>query len=113
MKNIIIAMRSGDFDLENDGQYWSEADKRMLIDFFNEGIGITKMALEMGRSEPAIVQQLVKERMFEHETQTRRSRERSCICRCPQCEDYKTCPRSPVNARGTACPMEGGSVEDA
>ena len=104
MKNNIIAMRSGDFDLDNDGHYWSAAEKRLLIDCFNEGMGISEMALQMGRSEPAIVQQLMKERMFEHETQTRKSRGSSRSCKCPQCDEYKTCPRSPLNANDTTYP---------
>ena len=113
MKNNIIAMRTGDFDLENDGQFWSEADKHILITCFNEGMGISEMALQMGHSEPAIVQQLMKDQMFQHETQTRKRREPSRKCRCPQCDEYRTCPRSPLNTNDTFCSMEGEIPENA
>lgn len=103
-------MRTEGAGLENDGQYWSEADKSILLALFNEGVGITEIALKLGRSEPAILQQLVKERMFEHETQVRRSRKSKNQCQCPTCSYYETCRHSPLNRCYTVCSMEGENV---
>lgn len=114
MTEVVIAMRTERTGLDNDGQYWSEADKRLLIEYFKEGLGITEIALKLRRSEPAIVQQLVKEHMFEHETRSRRSRKPKNQCMCLGCFNYEECPRSPHNFSGaTGCSPKGGVADHA
>lgn len=87
----IIAMRTLGAGLEKDGLMWSDEDKRDLAELFHNGVGLTKIALQMKRSEPAVVQQLVKDKFFQNETKsrTRTKRERGCLC--PNCANYECC----------------------
>lgn len=114
MTKEIIAMRTEGKGLENNNQYWSEADKMCLIHYFNEGVGISEMALKMGRSELAIVQQLMKDRMFEHETKPRcRHTKKNDRCLCEKCDEYDSCPYSPSNRKGTSNSDKGEDNEYA
>lgn len=87
----IVAMRTSGAGLDKDGLVWSDEDKRTVAELFHNGIGITEIALQMQRSEPAIVQQLVKDKFFQNETKsrTRTKRERGCLC--PDCSNYERC----------------------
>lgn len=108
MNKDVIDMRMKGIGLYNDSQFWTEADKSLIISFFNDGMGITEMALKLGRSEPAIMQQLIKDNMFEHEKRTHRCRvKKPLACGCLECIFNEVCPRSPSNYIYMSCPMEG------
>ena len=95
--NEIIAMRMYGEGLDNDGQYWSEQDKKKLEDRFAEGVGITEIAMEFKRSEPAIVQMLMKGDHFRTEIKSRNRSNRGQRCLCGRCPDCELCPYSPKN----------------
>lgn len=96
-KEKIVAMRTFGKGLDNDGAYWSTADKRQLEEAFDTGVGITTIALLLGRSEPAIVQQLAKAQKFQAETQKRRCRKDDVMCCCGKCSLREKCRFSPKN----------------
>lgn len=110
--NDIIAMRLYGEGLDNDGQYWSEQDKK-LKEYFDTGVGITELALMLKRSEPAIVQMLVKENHFKSEVKPRNRSDRGQRCICVKCSDYHVCPYSPKNRDKSflteSCPKEAGA----
>ena len=89
----IIAMRTSGAGLDNDGQIWSESDKQIVEKLFYSGAGITEIALEMKRSEPAVMQQLVKDKFFQNETKSRTRAKREQSCLCPNCAQYESCKR--------------------
>lgn len=111
--NEIIAMRMYGEGLDNDGQYWSEKDKKQLEKLFAEGAGITEIALELKRSEPAIVQMLIKGDYFRTEIKSRNRSNRGRRCICGRCNDYEFCSYSPKNrdkALATeSCPKEANA----
>lgn len=53
----IKAMRQRTFILEREGCCWSDDDRRQLQNLFEQGVGVTEIALTLRRSENAVVQQ--------------------------------------------------------
>lgn len=53
-------MRTRTVRLDREGDYWTEDEKNQLIKMFQQGEGITAMALQFQRTEPAIMQQIEK-----------------------------------------------------
>lgn len=43
---------------EREGEYWSDEEREDLSRKFNEGAGISEIAVALHRSEPAIMQQI-------------------------------------------------------
>ena len=89
----IIAMRTSGAGLENDGLMWTDADRKTIAELFHNGIGITEIALKVKRSEPAVMQQLVKDKFFQNETKSRTRAKREQSCLCPNCAQYESCKR--------------------
>jgi len=66
---------------EREGEYWSDEEREDLSRKFNEGAGISEIAVALHRSEPAIMQQIEK----------RAARQLNCLCgRCGN--DPALCP---------------------
>ena len=83
----IINMRQRTTRLEREGDYWTEEEKFQLETLFEQGVGITQIALCLQRTEPAVFQQI--EKMDLYERRRRPSRRRSVkqmICLCNRCE---------------------------
>ena len=56
----VINMRRRTVRLDREGDYWTDEEKQKLVQKFLEGEGITAIALELQRSEPAIYQMIEK-----------------------------------------------------
>lgn len=54
----VKSMRNRTIRLDRHGDYWAAEEKEKLVRKFNEGEGITAMALEFQRTESAIIQQI-------------------------------------------------------
>lgn len=54
----VINMRNRDSKLRNEGEYWTDEERRQLAANYIGGMGITEMAILFQRSEQAICQQL-------------------------------------------------------
>ena len=87
LKPKIIAMRKEGEGMENDGHYWTEEDINHLIEDHNDGIGISEMAVEFGRSENAIIQQMYREGLLV--TPETKKRHRDPKPEPPTCETCK------------------------
>ena len=109
----IIAMRLYGEGLDNDSQYWTDKDKKRLEDDFAAGVGITEIALELKRSEPAIVQMLMKGNHFRTEIKPRNRSNRGRQCICGRCNDFEFCLYSPKNRDKApvteSCPKEANT----
>ncbi|MDO5786046.1 MAG: hypothetical protein Q4P20_13410 [Eubacteriales bacterium] len=93
-QNDLIAMRMNGKGLDNDGLYWSEEDRKTLVNAFESGIGVSEIALLLKRSETAIMQQITREGLMKFETKKRnRSAKKSAKCLCPTCECRDTCDK--------------------
>ena len=105
MKNIhdeLAALRSGNAPPEHSRNFWSKEDLEKLTRRFWEGCGISQTAIEMGRTEVAIYQQLLKQGLLQQQCipRPKRPREEDCDCLCPVCTktDCPNCGKEPKNA---------------
>ena len=60
-QQLLIALRTGEMPAERSGEYWSEEELQLLKRLYCEdGIDISDITLQLGRSELAVCQQLTK-----------------------------------------------------
>lgn len=67
---------------------WLEKEKTLLAEMFNEGAGITEMALYFHRSEKAIFAQINEMGLYERILPPR---QKKSGCLCPECEEREEC----------------------
>ena len=89
-------MRRRTTRLDREGDYWSQAEWDQLIRLFEEGMGITEIAIRLQRTEPAVFQQIEKLDLYRRRENPQRTRTpkayRDCLCRT--CQTPKPlCPR--------------------
>ena len=71
---------------EREGEYRSDEEREDLSRKFNEGAGISEIAVALRRSEPAIMQQIEKLDLFDRKENPRRQRAaRQLNCLCGRC----------------------------
>ena len=102
----VKAMRKGLCGLDNRGNYWGEKDLEELEKLFDSGIGITKIALILGRTETAVMQQLTNRKCFREEV-PHRDRSNEDQCRCSKCYQRRTCQYGPGNRDKRCGQLEG------
>ena len=56
----VRSMRNQTLRADRAGDYWTDDEKNRLRILFDSGAGITEIALELGRTEPAVYQQIEK-----------------------------------------------------
>lgn len=80
-------MRTRTARLEREGDYWTEEEKKELAAQFTAGISITKIAVLLQRTEPAVFQQIEKMDLYgrKKRPQRRKSRPKPAACLCPAC----------------------------
>ncbi len=80
-------MRTRTARLEREGDYWTEEEKKELATQFTAGSSITKIAVLLQRTEPAIFQQIEKMDLYgrKKRPQRRKSRPKPAACLCPAC----------------------------
>lgn len=109
LQNDLIAMRTKGKGLDHDGLYWSEEDRKKLIDAFHHGIGVSEIAVLLKRSEPAVMQQMIREGLMQSETKKRnRSGNKRSKCLCPKCECREVCGK----VMRTNCPKSKECIKN-
>ena len=88
LEETIKSMRNRNRRLDREGDYWSQAEKDRLHNLFDEGIGLSEIAIRLQRTEPAVFQQIEKMDLYQRKSypQRRRSSTRSESCLCQQCK---------------------------
>ena len=90
-------MRKRTTKLEHEGDYWSEDEKKSLKQKFDDGMGISEIALFLQRTEPAVIQQIEKMDLYGRKANPVRRKyakeiSSPCyLCTAP-CEDREKCP---------------------
>lgn len=77
------------------GDYWTDDEKNRLRILFDSGVGITEIALELGRTEPAVYQQIEKLDLYgrKQNPQRQRNGKKHPECLCGRCgNDPTSCP---------------------
>ena len=94
----VRSLRNHKDQLEREGDYWSDEDRERLKDMFEDGVGITEIAIRLQRTEPAVFQQIEKLDLYRRKDRPRRRRSlgKTCSCYCSICEvDPRNCPHNP------------------
>lgn len=88
-------MRNRTTRMEHEGDYWSEEERRRLEQLFYSGTGITEIAIQLQRTEPAVAQQIEKQDLYQRQInrQRKKGNRDHCVCLCSRCEvDPVCCP---------------------
>ena len=108
-KDMIIALRNRTTRLEHEGDCWSDEENEKLKRMFDEGMGITEIALILQRTEPAVMQQIEKLDLFQRKAYPKRRKYVKMYSSCP-CEactyDMDSCPHN------GSCPKMEKEKED-
>lgn len=86
-------LRTGKRPPQRSGEYWTEDEVQKLTTMFEEGIGISAIAVELDRTEVAIYQQLEKKGFLANQCKPRNRKKLERIvqdCLCPFCGN-KSC----------------------
>ena len=59
LEEAIKNMRNRGIRLDREGDIWSQDEKARLHNLFDEGIGLSEIAIRLQRTEPAVFQQIV------------------------------------------------------
>lgn len=91
-QGALVALRSGEVQAQHSGDYWSKEDREKLYQFFQDGCGISQIAIEMGRTERAIFNQLDRAGLLAPQSRprSRRANQSGIQCLCPDC-NMTTC----------------------
>ena len=87
-QEALKALRSGKVQAEHAGNYWSKEDREQLCQLFHEDVGISLIAVRMGRTERAVFNQLDKAGLFDPQSKPRGRRAGNSVeqCLCPDCK---------------------------
>ena len=79
--------------MEEEKRIWTNNEKFILKTRYNNGVGITDIALELNRTENAVMQQITASGLCQN--RKRRSHSKKIVCEqgclCPQCENIENC----------------------
>lgn len=85
-------MRTRTVRLDREGDFWTEDEREKLIQKFRESEDITAMALELQRTESAIIQQIEALDLFGRKKKNPAQKPPCCLC--ANCKlDPALCPR--------------------
>lgn len=86
-RELIQAMRRKNHKLERDGEYWTEEEKEKLYSMFEQGCGISEIAIALQRTEQAVIQQIEKMNLYNRSKyipKNKRTSAGTCLCKdCP------------------------------
>lgn len=85
LQELTKAVREGSVLPERAGEYWKPAEREELKQRFYQGQGITEIALQLQRSEMAVVQQLMTAGLFTSPGASRTRKGTAPRCLCEKC----------------------------
>ena len=83
----VHSMRNQTLRADRAGDYWTDDEKNRLRILVGSGVGITEIALELGRTEPAVYQQIEKLDLYgrKQNPQRQRNGKKPPECLCGRC----------------------------
>ena len=86
----LIALRTRQKPAQRSGEYWSKEELQQIEDLYEEGVGMSDIALRFDRTEVAVFQQLGKMGLLSRQCRPRaHKQEKSELaegCHCPTCK---------------------------
>lgn len=107
MKNIYDyqqltkAIREGRMLPERSREYWGDDEREKLINLYSSGVGISQIALELQRSEMAVIQRLITEDLLTPPGAARKRSVKEPHCLCEECPIRAKCKQK--GRRQEAC----------
>ncbi len=92
-QQLLKTFRDGQMIPERAGEYWGNDEREKLIDLFCSGVGISQIALELQRSEMAVIQQLITSKLLTSPGTQRSRRPPKPHCLCENCQLCGSCHR--------------------
>ena len=95
-REMIRRHRNGTIRFDHEGEFWRDDEKRTVKMMFEEGYGIPEIAFAVGRSEPAVMQQIEKMDLYQRTLNPKRHKSppKAPTCLCDSCSlDLSACPR--------------------
>lgn len=95
-REMIRRHRNGTIRFDREGEVWRDDEKRKVKIMFEEGYGISEIAIDVGRTEPAVMQQIEKMDLYQRALNPKRHKSppKAPICLCDSCSlDPSACPR--------------------
>ena len=95
-REMIRRHRNGTIRFDREGEIWRDDEKRQVKIMFETGYGISEIAIALGRTEPAIMQQIEKMDLYQRAQNPKRQRNsvKTPACLCNTCSlDRDACPR--------------------
>ena len=91
-------MRNRTVRLDREGDYWTAEEREALAQKFHDGVGITAMALELQRTESAVIQQIEAMDLFGRKKKNPTPKQPRCLCSSCQldpalCPHRECCPK--------------------
>ena len=91
-------MRNRTVRLDREGDYWTAEERESLAQKFHDGVGITAIALELQRTESAVIQQIEAMDLFGRKKKTSSPKQPRCLCSSCQldpalCPHREHCPK--------------------
>lgn len=95
-REMIRRHRNGTIRFNREGEVWRDDEKRKVKIMFEEGYGISEIAIDVGRTEPAVMQQIEKMDLYQRSLNPKRHKSlpKAPVCLCDSCSlDPSACPR--------------------
>lgn len=95
-EELLRAIREGTTCPDRAGEYWNKDEHKQLVDLFLDGVGLSEIALQLQRTEQAVVQRLLVAGLLTPPQNRREKKEPKLTdCLCPKCpyKDCKHCPQ--------------------
>ena len=94
-REFLKSIRMRETHLEREGEYWTDEEREKLENLYNAGVGISEIAIELKRTEQAIMAQinLYLGRQSDTFGVYRQKKQRKCKCLCSKCKiGIENCP---------------------
>ena len=103
-REMLRRHRNGTIRFDHEGEIWRDDEKQKVKEMFENGYGISEIALGIGRAELAITQQIEKMDLYQRALNPKRAKSppKPPACLCDTCEmDKSACPRG-----GACCTIQ-------
>lgn len=84
-------MRSGVITMDREKEIWTADEQQRLIELFQEGIGVSELAVRLRRSERAISKRIEQLRLYGQKRPRRECTKQLKGCLCPNCSIQNDC----------------------
>ena len=94
IKNELIERRRGFYEIENYRAEWKPEELDLLKELFEDGCGISEIAVKLKRSELATIQRIQENKLFREIKNKDPHKQNADKCKCRKCEMRLNCTKN-------------------